>query len=405
MITRRTIGFLGISLVASVANAAQWDLFPFGSIGAYYESNLGLNPVSGQELNVSGATGEAGVAIRSTAPKTMFSLRPYVRSTYFPNERDADYNNVFTDMTYNYTGLRSSAGLVAEFSQETVTSGVLPGTELRGDLGSPRDGDISVASTRGRRDLLSVYPSAEFALTQRGKLEVGASYVDVSFDRKLPGEELGYTFVSGTLGWAYSLSTLSTLSISTSAQKFDPLDAPGFAPSVGSTSNILTARWSRALTAKRRYYIQAGATRTTFERTTASSLAGKSDTGYNGGVGASWDFETSQLFADIVHSVQPSSTGAISNQTDARVQLVRALTPRWNATLGARAIYSQAIDPVAPTDSRQYEIASLGVEWRWTRRLAVVGNAEFIHQQLENQPGANTSRVSLSLAYDAGRSN
>lgn len=36
-----------------------------------------------------------------------------------------------------------------------------------------------------------------FSLTQRNTLQLTAAYVDVSYDRKLPGEELGYKFARG----------------------------------------------------------------------------------------------------------------------------------------------------------------------------------------------------------------
>lgn len=103
--------------------------------------------MNGQELDVSGLAAEAGVALRSATPKNTFMLKPYVRSTYFPSETESDFNNVFADLNYNYTGLRHSGALITEYSKETVSSAALPGTDLRGDLGSPRDGDVSLATT------------------------------------------------------------------------------------------------------------------------------------------------------------------------------------------------------------------------------------------------------------------
>jgi hypothetical protein len=189
------------------------------------------------------------------------------------------------------------------------------------------------------------------------------------------------------------------------AEKFSPLDAPGFAPSVGSRSTGLMSRWTRTISAKQQYYVQGGATRTKFDQVVAGS-SGSSDSGYSGGIGGRWEYQISSLFADLVHRVQPSSSGLVSNQTDARVQLIRRLSPRWQATFGARAIVSKPINRNARTDDRQYDVASIAVEWRWTRRLSVVGDYEFIRQKLENQPGAaHTNLLTLSVAYDAGRKN
>jgi hypothetical protein len=400
------MGVVAAGACCSPAVAARWEVFPFGSVGGYYESNLGLNPVSGQEVQVSGAVAEAGVALQATSPKAAMTFRPYVRSTYFPGDRDFDYNNAFAELNLNYASLRSSAALASEYSHETVSSSALPGTELRGDLGDPRGGDIGTATIRSQRDSLGVYPSASFAVTQRGSIVLNGSYVDVSYDRKLPVEELGYQFARGGLGWAYELSRLSILSFNAFTEKFSPVDAPGFTPSVGSTSNGVTTRWTRSFSTKQRYYVQGGATRTKFDRVVAGSQSGSSDTGYIGGIGGIWEYQISSLFADLVHRVQPSSSGTVANQTDARVQLIRSITPRWRATLGGRAIISQAVDRNARTDDRQYSIASIAVEWRWTRRLSLVGDFEYIRQKLENQPrAANTNLVTLSVAYDAGRRN
>lgn len=399
----RMLAVVAVGSMCPAAGAAQWDVYPFGSIGGYYETNLGLNPVNSQELAVSGLSADAGVAFRSATPKHNFLLKPYVRSTYFPSETDSDFNNVFTDLNYNYTGLRSTGSLTTEYSRETVSSAALPGTDVRGDLGNPRDGDVSLATTRSKRDLLNVYPAMSFSLTQRNTLQLTAAYVDVAYDRKLPGEELGYKFSRGGIGWGFNVNQLSTLSLTAAYQKFEPEDVPGLLPSIGSTSNQLLARWTRAFDAKRRYYLEGGVTSTKFDRAATSVIADDTESGYSGGIGASWQFQTSYLFADLVHSVQPSSTGTVSNQTDARIQLIRSITQRLQLTVGARAIDSQAVNPNAVTDDRQYAVASLGLEWRWKPQWSVNGSYDFIHQKLENQAGADTHRVLLSLAYDAGR--
>ena len=112
------------------------------------------------------------------------------------------------------------------------------------------------------------------------------------------------------------------------------------------------------------------------------------------------------MFADLVHRVQPSSSGALSNQTDARLQLIRRVTPTWSGILGVRYIRSDAVAANAATDYRDYGTLNLGVEWRWTRTLSLQGEAAYVRQKLENQPRAGDSKqITLSVAYDAGRKN
>jgi hypothetical protein len=239
-------------------------------------------------------------------------------------------------------------------------------------------------------------------LTQRGSLDLSASYVDVSYDTKLPGEELGYKDTRGGIGWSYDYSRLSSFTVTALTEKFSPEDTPGLAPSVGSTSNGLTGRWTRVFSAKQQYYLLGGATRTKFD-SVAGVQSRESANGYVAGLGGRWQYQLSSLFVDVVHRLQPSSSGSVSNQTDARLQFIRTISPRWRMTLGARAIVAKPVDRNVATDNRTYDVASANLEWRWTSKLSVVGDFQYIRQKLENQSAANTNRVTLSIAYDAGR--
>ena len=264
--------------------AADWEVLPFGSLGSYYESNLGLSPVAGDKLDVLGAEATAGVALRATSPVSTFILRPYARSTWFPSEQDSDYNNAYLDLDYKRRGQRSNLSLLGNFAHETVTSRALDVTTPQGDLGNPTDGDVSNAGTRSRRDLVGVYPMASFSLTQRNRLDLAINYVDVNYDRELPGQELGYGFQRGAVGWGFSISQLDSVTLTAAADKFDPDDLQGQPPSIGSRTNSLTARWMRSLNETQRWYVQAGANRTRFELAQgATDRITKS--GYSGGAG------------------------------------------------------------------------------------------------------------------------
>ena len=188
------------------------------------------------------------------------------------------------------------------------------------------------------------------------------------------------------------------------AEEFNPADAPGFASSVGSRTYSVTARWSRSLNEKQRWYVQAGGTNTKFDSVVGTPSVTKS--GSIGGVGASWELQKSMLFADLVHRVQPSSSGAVSNQTDARLQLVRNFTPRWTGDFGLRYIRSDAISDTTTTDYRDFGTVNVAAEWRWTRTVSLKGELAWVRQKLENQPKAgNSQSATLSVAYDAGRKN
>jgi hypothetical protein len=395
---------IALSFGAASAQAADWEVLPFGSIGGYYESNLGLSPVNAEELGVSGATASAGFALRATTPVSELVLRPYGRSTYFPGDTDSDYNNAFADLEYKREGQRSRISMLGQFASETVTSRALPSTTPRGDLGNPLDSDINAAGTRSRRKNYSIYPSLSVDVTQRNQLVLNAARSFVAYDRKLPGEELGYHYTQGSLGWGFNFTPLNQLSVAAGAEEFNPADAAGFSPSVGSRTYSVTARWSRTLSEKQRWYVQAGGTDTRFDRVAGVPTVSKS--GYVGGAGASWEMQKSVLFADLVHRVQPSSSGAVSSQTDARLLLVRNFTPRWSGDFGVRYIRSDAISETTTTDYRDFGTVNIAAEWRWTRTVAVKGELAWVRQKLENQPRpGNSQSATLSISYDAGRIN
>lgn len=397
-------GALLVAGGAGEARAADWEALPFGTFGGHYETNLGLSPVKANENTVSGLAGTAGIAFRGTTPLSVFEMRPRVDATYFPSDKDSDYINGMFDLEYRRTGQRSTFVLRGEAAHEIVTSAALPPTRPEGDLGNPLNGDIGGVGTRSRRDTLAVYPTLAVRFSDRHGMEFSGNFTDVSYDLKLPGEEQDYRFASIGGAWLFNVRPRDTLNFRLTVDDFNPQTVAGAFPSIGSNTYAATLRWTRQASQNHQWYVAGGGTRTKFEEVTGTTPL-ESKSGWTGGFGTNWQMQKALLFFDAVYRVQPSSSGAVSDQTDLRLQVVRNFTPRWNGTLGARYVRSEAVNPAAPTDYRDYGVLDLTAEWRWTRFVALRGQLSYVRQKLENQGAGGSKVVKLMIAYDSARKN
>ncbi len=155
----RTFGVAALSLicVSPAAIAADWEVLPEISVGAYVNDNYTLAPDTVVPVEVEGAQIHAELGLRATTQLTEFSLTPRIESTIFPDDEDWDSNDFYLRLNWNHERERFMAGLRADYSDETTVKSELPSSDDDGGLGDPDGGDDGIVAVDNNRQKVQVH--------------------------------------------------------------------------------------------------------------------------------------------------------------------------------------------------------------------------------------------------------
>ena len=168
-----------------LALATDWTTRPRVEVAGVYDDNYLLSRDSADPLAVSGAEVDAQLQLSGATPRSNATLTPRIRSSVF-DESELNSTGYFLDGQSEYRGQKFRAGVAAVYSREDTTRTERPGVDDP-DLGIPDGTDSGRLRIDNKRDLLGASPFLEMQLTQRNKLELGANYRDVSFERNFAG--------------------------------------------------------------------------------------------------------------------------------------------------------------------------------------------------------------------------
>jgi hypothetical protein len=393
---------LGALAASPTLHAADWQFAPCVEFGALYDDNFTLTENSAGEVKVEGAIVDAMLGIESRTPTTEFVLRPRVEATYYPDEPEHDSTDTFATLNFSRRGLRNAYGVVGSYSHQSVTQSDLPDTEFDPDLGEIDGGESGRFFIQNRRDQLQLRPSASFELTERSALEVEARYWDVSYDRTVPGNQEGYTDTSASVGVAYEMTPLSTITVSGIASQYEP-DAV-----TGRESNSYSAqlRWAKQFSETQSFYLLGGSTRTDFDDPPLGTTNGSVDSEDTVlfGAGAKWAFRVTDVFVDLAHRVSPSSRGAVQVLDELRFRLVRRLSPTVSALASGRYAQTDSDTVTGVSEDRKYAAATIGLEWRFTRQWSFGGTYDHRWRKDEGDVSdAQSNGIFLGMSYEPRR--
>src|SRR5688500_4781774 len=157
------------------ASAQSWEFAPRLELGYEYNDNYRLD-FPGDEIDVSGALLDAAFPLRIVDQVRKAEIAPRIRANYFPDEPDEDSNDYFLAGHYEQRTQRQVFGIRGGWSRQDVVRSELPSAGEGGDLGDPTRGDAGRVLTRNERDQIRVDPYWRYDLSQRHRLEAGASY-------------------------------------------------------------------------------------------------------------------------------------------------------------------------------------------------------------------------------------
>lgn len=399
-LVRRSSGVLTLAIagIFSSAQAAEFVIEPRIEAGGIYNDNYRVVPDG--EDDVQGALADVGVNFRSSTPTSDFNIRPRLRSTYFPDDREDDYNNVYLDSAYEYRGLTSKAGFRALYSREDLLNSELPEADTPGaDLGEDSGVGSGVVTLDNRRDLIRLAPYGSVNLTERQTLEGTLEYLDADYAEDALGSNTDFTSLSGAVGIGFGLSPTQRLRFDVVGTQYNPdSELTGDSTSYGVRGEYWTNRseiWQS--------YLRLGVERTS-QDDPAIGEAPDDSTNVIFGAGLNATYQVTRFFVDASSAVRPNSSGELVSRDELRFRVNRNFTPRVAGIAAVRYVRDSAAQDQADYRDRRYLVGSLGVEWRLSREWALLTNYDYRRQKYEGDSGEGTSnQVVVSIVYEPRR--
>jgi hypothetical protein len=391
---RGTFALALLSLTAGSATAADWSINPRITASFEYNDNTRLTEVDENTTDVTGAALDASAEFLGESPRGLFRLLPRARSTFYPGDESEETDSQYVLMELRRINERSEFELRTDYSRIETLGGYLPNKDPDDSIGNPDPGQPTGGRTPelNRQDRLFVNPNVHAWLSERHGIELGAGYVDVSFDQQVAGDREDFKYAFATVGYLHRISPTKTLSVSVQGAQFERAD--------GDTTDSQNAalEWTNTISETSQVFLRAGTNRSENDDQSGWS------TGFSGGVGVRWSFEVTSLLVDINSDLDPNAAGKLVQRDQARFQLTRRLSPVTSLRFASRLIQDSGTADDDEFEERRYATTSIGYAWRFRRQWTLEGAYTYVWRDFENDSGsAEANRVSIGITYEPNR--
>ena len=402
---RRIARLAAVSAITCAAGpvlaANDWVFDPRVEVGAVYDDNYRLTDQPGQEIDVTGASLDAALGMRAQTQRSTLELVPRVRSTFFPNDSSEEATDYYVTGLAEKRTQRVVSAFKARFADESVVSSELPAADFPGlGLGQAASGDTGLVTVRNRRQLIVANPSLAYDWTERRHVTFDLQYTDASYQSQVV-EQVGYKDFAAVAGLVWDVSQRHVFSVALVGDRYSPAD-----DHQDTNTGGISAEWRTAPSKLTSYYFRGGVRHS--DRNASGTAAEVSETSFNGGLGAAWQLQTTQLVIDLMRSTVPSSSGVVVNRDEVRFRAIKTFQPRLSGYVAARGIKTHGLNTTATNDvrDRKYATAATGFEWRASRQFSLHGEYEYRWQEFENAlDDATSNGVFLSVIYEPRRVN
>ncbi len=397
-------GAVILMIGAMTARSASWQFDPRVELGGTYDDNYLLGDLPSQEVAVGGPFIDAQLELQAQTPLSTLSIDPEVHATLFPGHSDDQSTDGYLNVSDTLQTQESRTLLRGSYADQTVVAAdLLPSTFPSVGLGQPVLGESGFVEELERQQTWHLFPTTSLQLTPRDSLQIGADYYHVSFSSSVPNQ-VGFQSATGTLGTTYQVSQRSSLSLTGQYADFIPQDNYPNAHHGG-----LDGEWDYQESTVLHFYIRAGAGVT--DGSTPATSGSTTVTDFEGGVGAQWMLQITNVTVDLLRTALPSSFGILVNQNELRFRVTRSFSPTFAGFVALRGIQEQeAVAGFSDVPNRVYATGSVGIEWRMTREYSL--EASYTHAlqrygSYETLPSetANSNSVGISVVYEPNREN
>ncbi len=383
---------------APVRAAVNWNYDPRVEVGGTYDDNYLLGETPAFQTKVAGPFVDAQVALHGASPRNDFVLTPLVHATLYPGHSDDQSTDGYLNLNDTYDTLRTRTVIRALYANQTIVAAdFLPATFPGVELGQPVISNSGLIEHLERQQTAEFDPSTSLRFSQRGHLDLSADYYRAWFSQSVPGQ-VPFQSVTGTVGMGYEVSQRSDVSLRGSYAAFEPGGSDPSARHAG-----IDGEWDYTESKILRVYARAGAGVTRGRAGDTGNEVTLTD--FEGGVGARWDYQVTQMVVDLLRTAVPSSFGVLVNQDELRFRLVRRFTPMVSGFVALRGIRTvEAVSGVSSVPNRSYATGSTGLEWRLTRDYSLEASYTYTWQKFQNDPlHAASNSFGVSIVYEPHR--
>lgn len=376
------------------AGAADWTIDPRISLFGESDDNHRLTTVPGEEISVTGFELDAQLAMHARTPRSDFRLVPRALIAVYPDEEDDDTEDAFLLVNWEYRGEKSVGVVDIDYAHRTVLGRYIPASD-DGGLGEPGQGSGSGTTPDPTdQDDLQIKPRVTFDLTERTALVLRLGYQDVKFDEQVLDDREDFTAEVADLGVQFRTSPTAKLTVRAGASRYEPEGE------LVTNSNFVGVEWFNDISEVSRVYLRGGARRAKND----GAANPEWNNGFSGGAGVQWAFEVTDLFLELNHYLDPSSSGQLVNRDQLRFRLVRRFSERTSLRLGARAVRDDDIVEGDDFETRKFLASSIDFEWRFTRQFSMVVGYNYTWRDFEDDPNsAESNRVFAGVTYEPNR--
>jgi hypothetical protein len=385
-------------LVAAPAFATEIVYNPRVEVDGSYDDNANLSGVGSSKVHAGSAGADARLEILADEPNWKWRMTPEVRGTYFPSESELNSDGEFLNFFGQRTGPRYTLGVYGYGSSQSLLKAYLPTAALGAGLGQQEPGATIGDLASIRQTLGYIAPNYSLQITPRRRLELNASYTDATYNHALLAGYTDYRNATGSVAFVMDATRTGSLALRVLGSQFKP--------DVGLTTDTygFETEWDGHFSATKEYYLRLGVNRSTFSAGgTLTSTGVPKSTNVSGGAGTHWTYQVTEVFVDLMRSVNPTALGYAVEEDQLRFRLARRFTPRFAGFLGARVILDHPFTGATiNVPSQHYEYGTAGFEWRLTRAFALVTEADVTHRVYVG-PSARSDAIHIALVYEPHR--
>jgi hypothetical protein len=377
---------------------AQWESFPTVRLGVEGNDNPRLGqwvpgPGGGAPDPLDGHIAtrtllDARLDVTNTGPSGSFSIAPRVVVDAQQDDVDEDLEREDAYLTVRGVrrGLRTETRMDASLSRESILTSELAGTDFsdpESGIEEPIDTDTGVlVSLDQHRKRLSLGPSVEFEVSQRGSVALELDHLDVDYTGPQLAGRTDFTDTGMVFGYNRATSLRGEAAVRLLVSKFsadltdNDTDTVGIE---GAYQTELNDLWS----------IDAfvGMEQSTFDFLDGGRRVSGDDTNFTFGVGLDMRSERGTLSFDIGHSVGPNGSGFLSTRNDMRGFYRWRITERMRGVLGVTHSRTEALD--ANLNQRDYTRLNFDIEWELSNQWGLNAGFSALDQEFSATTASN----------------